>query len=73
MLEKLYQKGKKSGKGHKSSYNTLNEGEYMDMVGMFKEYQNIYENEEKYERIIIKNDDKSWKKVYKQVKILLKK
>jgi len=45
----------------------------MDMVGMFKEYQNIYENEEKYERIIIKNDDKSWKKVYKQVKILLKK
>ncbi|CAB4419687.1 unnamed protein product [Rhizophagus irregularis] len=59
---------KKSGKGHKSSYNTLNEGEYMDMVRMFKEYQNVYENEGKYRNIKIKNDDKSWKKVYKWVK-----
>ncbi|CAB4443572.1 unnamed protein product [Rhizophagus irregularis] len=59
---------KKSGKGHKSSYNTLNEEEYMDMVRMFKEYQNVYENEGKYRSIKIKNDDKSWKKVYKWVK-----
>ncbi|PKY63501.1 hypothetical protein RhiirA4_492654, partial [Rhizophagus irregularis] len=59
---------KKSGKGHKSSYNTLSEEEYMDMVRMFKENQNVYEDEGKYRNIKIKNDDKSWKKVYKQVK-----
>ena len=64
---------KKNEKGHKSSYNTLNEEEYMDMVKMFREYQNIYENEEKYRNIKIKNDDKSWKKVYKQVEKLLRK
>ncbi|GBC29398.2 zinc knuckle protein [Rhizophagus irregularis DAOM 181602=DAOM 197198] len=64
---------KKSEKGHKSSYDTLNEEEYMDMVKMFKEYQNVYENEEKYRNIKIKNDNESWKKVYKQVEILLRK
>ncbi|CAB4418771.1 unnamed protein product [Rhizophagus irregularis] len=64
---------KKSGKGHKSSYNTLNEEEYMDMVRMFKEYQNVYENGEKYRNMKIKNNNKSWKKVYKQVEILLRK
>ncbi|CAB4408573.1 unnamed protein product [Rhizophagus irregularis] len=64
---------KKSEKGHRSSYNTLNEEEYMDMVRMFKENQNVYENEGKYRNIKIKNDDKSWKKVYKQVEILLRK
>jgi hypothetical protein len=64
---------KKSEKGHKSSYNTLNEEEYMDMVKMFREYQNVYENGEKYRNIKIKNDNKSWKKVYKQVEILLRK
>jgi Na+/phosphate symporter len=40
----------------------------MDMVRMFKEYQDIYENREKYKNIRIKNDDKSWKKVYKEIK-----
>ncbi|PKY60595.1 hypothetical protein RhiirA4_484476, partial [Rhizophagus irregularis] len=63
---------KKSGKGHKSSYDTLNEEEYMNMVGMFKEHQNVYENKERYKNIKIKNDDKSWKKVYKQVEGFLK-
>ncbi|RGB35502.1 hypothetical protein C1646_759275 [Rhizophagus diaphanus] len=57
---------KKDNKGHKSSYNTLNKEEYMDMIKMFKEYQNIYENKEKYRNIKIKNDNKSWKKIYKQ-------
>ena len=64
---------KKNGKGHKSSYNTLNEEEYMDMVRMFKENQDVYENREKYRNIKIKNDNKSWKKVYKQAEILLRK
>ncbi|EXX61361.1 hypothetical protein RirG_171850 [Rhizophagus irregularis DAOM 197198w] len=64
---------KKSNEGHKTSYETLNEEEYMDMVKMFKEHQNIYENKGKYKRIKIKNDDKSWKKVYKRVEKLLEK
>src|SRR6185369_5906472 len=62
---------KKNNKGHKSSYDTLNEEEYMDMVKMFKEHQGIYENKEKYGNIEIKNDNESWKKVYEQIKTLL--
>jgi len=62
---------KKSNEGHKSSYSTLKEEEYMDMVKMFKEHQMIYENKEKYGNIEIKNDNESWKKVYEQIKTLL--
>jgi hypothetical protein len=51
----------------------LNEEEYMDMVKMFREHQEIYENKERYGNIRIENDNKSWKNVYKQVKILLEK
>src|SRR6185295_4177817 len=64
---------KKSKGGHKSSYDTLNEEEYMDMVKMFKEHQEIYENKGKYRNIEIKNDNRSWKNVYKQVKTVLEK
>ena len=64
---------KKNDGGHRSSYNILNEKEYRDMVRMFKEHQNVYENKEKYKNIKIKNDNKSWKNVYKQVENLLKK
>ncbi|RGB22897.1 hypothetical protein C1646_775345 [Rhizophagus diaphanus] len=53
---------KKKNEGHKSSYDTLKEEEYMNMVKMFKKYQYIYENKEKYRNIKIKNDNKSWKK-----------
>ncbi|RIA82238.1 hypothetical protein C1645_835684 [Glomus cerebriforme] len=64
---------KKNNGGHKASYETLNKKKYMDMVKMFKEHQNIYENEGKYRKVEIKNDNKSWEKVYKQVERLLKK
>src|ERR1700722_12018505 len=62
---------KKNNEGHKTSYNTLDEESYMDMMEMFKKHQNIYENTEKYKKVKIKNDDKSWKKVYKQIKNML--
>jgi thymidylate kinase len=62
---------KKNNKGHKSSYKTLKEDEYMDMVKMFKKHQNIYEDTKRYKTARIKNDDRSWKKVYKRIKDLL--
>ena len=62
---------KKNNEGHKSSYETLKEEEYMDMVKMFKKYQNIYKDTERYKTAKIKNDDKSWKKVYKRIKDML--
>jgi len=58
---------KKSGEGHKASYDTLNKEEYMDMVKMFKEYQDVYEKNKKYKRVEIKNDNESWKKVYEEI------
>ncbi|CAB4431066.1 unnamed protein product [Rhizophagus irregularis] len=64
---------KKNNGGHKSSYNTLNREEYMDMVRMFKEHQNVYENKEKYKNVEIRNDNTSWRNVYKQIEKLLKK
>ena len=39
----------------------------MDMVKMFKEYQDIYEKNKKYKRVEIKNDNESWKKVYEEI------
>jgi hypothetical protein len=62
---------KKDNDGHKSSYDTLDKEAYLDMVRMFRENQKIYEDTEKYARIKIKNDNKSWKKVYNKVKELL--
>jgi thymidylate kinase len=50
-------------KNEKSSYNTLNKKEYMDMVKMFKEHQYVYDNTRKYKKIKIKNDDMSWKQL----------
>ena len=41
------------------------------MVEMFKKYQNVYEDTEKYKKVKIKNDDKSQKKVYKRIKNML--
>ncbi|GES76231.1 enzymatic polyprotein, putative [Rhizophagus clarus] len=58
---------KKSGEGHKTSYDILNKEEYMDMVRMFKDYQNIYERNKKYKRVEIRNDNESWKKVYEEI------
>jgi thymidylate kinase len=62
---------KKNNEGNKPSYNTLNQEEYMDMVKMFRDHQNIYETE-KYKRIEIFNDEDSWKRVYEQVIKFLK-
>jgi thymidylate kinase len=59
---------KKNDEGHKTSYNTLDEESYMDMVEMFKKHQNVYEDTERYKKMKIKNDNKSWKKVYKRIK-----
>ncbi|GBC54389.2 enzymatic polyprotein, putative [Rhizophagus irregularis DAOM 181602=DAOM 197198] len=47
---------KKGNGGHKSSYDTLKKEEYMDMVRMFKEHQNLYTNTKKYSAVKIKND-----------------
>ncbi|CAB4442123.1 unnamed protein product [Rhizophagus irregularis] len=52
---------------YQASYATLNKEEYMDMVKMFKQHQNVYENKNKYKSIKIQNDDKSWRKVYKKI------
>ncbi|CAB4439642.1 unnamed protein product [Rhizophagus irregularis] len=51
----------KSSTGHQASYATLNKEEYMDMVKMFKQHQNVYENKNKYKSIKIQNDDKNLK------------
>ena len=58
---------KKDDGGHKSSYDTLNKDQYMEMVRTFKKYQNIYECKKRYKPIKIQNDNKSWKIVYNQV------
>lgn len=58
---------KKDNGGHKSSYETLKEKEYLDMVKMFKEHQVIYENKKKYKAVEIKNDRESWKRIYNQI------
>ena len=39
----------------------------MDMVQMFEKYQNIYEVREKYKKMEIFNDSKSWKRVYNEI------
>ena len=34
---------------------------------MFKEHQNIYANTKKYSAVKIKNDQRSWEKVYNEI------
>src|SRR5215469_17257865 len=46
---------KKGNDGHKASYQTLSENEYLSMVKSFKENQNIYDNTKKYKNIEIRN------------------
>ena len=58
---------KKTDKGHKTSYDMLDEKEYKSMVKSFKENQNIYENTEKYKEVEIRNDKESWKKIYNAI------
>ena len=43
----------------------------MDMVNSFKECQDIYDDTERYKKVQIKNDNKSWEKVYHEVKKFL--
>jgi hypothetical protein len=63
---------KRSDGGHKSSYDTLKEDEYMEMVKMFKEHQTIYEDKKKYKAVKIQNDSKSWKIVYNEILRMIK-
>ena len=63
---------KKDNGGHKSSYTTLNEDQYMEMVRMFKRYQSIYESRKKYKAIKIQNNQTSWKIVYNNVLRIMK-
>ena len=64
-------KVKKGNNGHCTSYQILNENEYLSMVKSFKENQHIYDNTKKYKNIKIKNDSESWKKVYRSIKQLV--
>jgi thymidylate kinase len=61
---------RKGNEGHCTSYQMLNEKEYLSMVNSFKENQNIYDNTKNYQNIKIKNDNESWKKVYGTIKQL---
>ncbi|CAB4440181.1 unnamed protein product, partial [Rhizophagus irregularis] len=64
--------GRETKKTEKSSYETLKKNEYLDMVKMFKENQDVYKDTKRYSRIRIKNDENSWKKVYKEIEKYLK-
>ena len=63
---------KKGNKGHKTSYEILSEEKYMDMVKMFEKHQLIYNGMKRYKKVRIENDNKSWKRVYKEIKNLFK-
>ncbi|PKY42726.1 hypothetical protein RhiirA4_456580 [Rhizophagus irregularis] len=49
--------GRETKKTEKSSYETLKKNEYLDMVKMFKENQDVYKDTKRYSRIRIKNDE----------------
>ncbi|PKK56975.1 hypothetical protein RhiirC2_798916 [Rhizophagus irregularis] len=51
----------------KSSYPTLKEDEYLNMVKMFEENQSVYKDTKRYGRVKVKNDNSSWRKVFKEV------
>ncbi|EXX52813.1 hypothetical protein RirG_249720 [Rhizophagus irregularis DAOM 197198w] len=59
--------GRETKKMEKSSYPTLKKDEYLDMVKMFKENQSVYKDTKRYSRVKVKNDDNSWRKVFKEV------
>ncbi|EXX65728.1 hypothetical protein RirG_130490 [Rhizophagus irregularis DAOM 197198w] len=59
--------GRETKKTEKSSYPTLKKDEYLDMVRMFEENQGVYKDTERYSRVKVKNDNSSWRKVFKEV------
>ncbi|GBC40100.1 1-phosphatidylinositol 4,5-bisphosphate phosphodiesterase-like [Rhizophagus irregularis DAOM 181602=DAOM 197198] len=59
--------GRETKKTEKSSYPTLRKNEYLDMVKMFEENQSVYKDTKRYSRVKVKNDDNSWRKVFKEV------
>ncbi|GET52086.1 enzymatic polyprotein, putative [Rhizophagus irregularis DAOM 181602=DAOM 197198] len=59
--------GRETKKTEKSSYPTLKKDEYLDMVRMFEENQSVYKDTERYSRVKVKNDNSSWRKVFKEV------
>ncbi|EXX70904.1 hypothetical protein RirG_083300 [Rhizophagus irregularis DAOM 197198w] len=59
--------GRETEKTEKSSYPTLRKEEYLDMVKMFEENQSVYKDTKRYSRVKVKNDNSSWRKVFKEV------
>ncbi|UZO02672.1 uncharacterized protein OCT59_021151 [Rhizophagus irregularis] len=59
--------GRETKKTEKSSYPTLKKDEYLDMVKMFEENQSVYKDTKRYSRVKVKNDNSSWRKVFKEV------
>ncbi|GET62290.1 1-phosphatidylinositol 4,5-bisphosphate phosphodiesterase-like [Rhizophagus irregularis DAOM 181602=DAOM 197198] len=59
--------GRETEKMEKSSYPTLKKNEYLDMVKMFEENQSVYKDTKRYSRVKVKNDNSSWRKVFKEV------
>lgn len=59
--------GRETKKTEKSSYETLKKDEYLDMVKMFKDNQDVYKDTKRYSRVKVKNDETSWKKVYNEI------
>ncbi|GBC54380.2 uncharacterized protein LOC115178352 [Rhizophagus irregularis DAOM 181602=DAOM 197198] len=59
--------GRETKKSEKSSYETLKKDEYLDMVKMFEDNQDMYKDTKRYSLVRVKNDDISWKKVYKEI------
>ncbi|GET52534.1 enzymatic polyprotein, putative [Rhizophagus irregularis DAOM 181602=DAOM 197198] len=59
--------GRETKKTEKSSYPTLKKDEYLDMVRMFEENQGVYKDTKRYSRVKVKNDNSSWRKVFKEV------
>ena len=54
------------------SYEMMNKDVYIEMENMFKKYQSLYDGNTKYSQVEIKNDNHSWKNVYKEVEKYLK-
>ncbi|GBC41210.2 enzymatic polyprotein, putative [Rhizophagus irregularis DAOM 181602=DAOM 197198] len=59
--------GRETKKMEKSSYPTLKKNEYLDIVKMFKENQDVYKDTKRYSQIEVRNDNSSWRKVYKEI------
>ncbi|GET04491.1 putative integrase core domain protein [Rhizophagus clarus] len=60
---------KKGDEGHKTSYETLNEESYREMVEKFQVNQHLYEDVEKYKKVEIENDKEKEKYILRDDKL----